>query len=94
MADSTLLHNATPEELVEKLSVSVKEQLDAFRKELENKETADELLNQKEVCDLLKIDPSTLWNWVKKGKINKYGIGKRRYYKRSEVIQSLILYKV
>ena len=49
--------------------------------------------SEKEVCDLLQIDPSTLWHWVKNGRIKKYGIGKRRYYKRNEIMESLIAYK-
>lgn len=28
---------------------------------------------------------STLWNWEKMGKLTSYGIGGKRYYKRSEL---------
>lgn len=28
---------------------------------------------------------STLWNWEKMGKLNSYGIGGKRFYKRSEL---------
>lgn len=51
----------------------------------------EELLSREEASKFLKIDISTLWSWTKKGKINVYGIGSRRYYKKSELIQSLIL---
>ena len=50
----------------------------------------DELLTRKQVCELLQIDSSTLWHWTKKGKVTCYGIANRRYYKRSELMQSLI----
>ena len=93
MAKSTLLHNATPDELIEKFNESLKEHLNAFKKEISNTESAEELMTQKEVCELLRIDASTLWNWCNQGRIKKYGISKRRYYKRSEIMDSLILSK-
>jgi predicted DNA-binding transcriptional regulator AlpA len=93
MAKSTLLHDATPDELIEKFNQNLKVQLDAFKKELTNSDSADELMTQKEVCELLQIDPSTLWHWCNQGRLKKYGIAKRRYYKRSEIMEALILLK-
>jgi len=93
MANQTIFHNASPEEIAEKLSESLKIHFDHLKKELASAE-ADELLTQKEVCELLKIDPSTLWHWVKNGRVIKYGIAKRRYYKRSEILESLIKFNV
>lgn len=58
--------------------------------QIENKQE-EVLLTREEASKFLKIDISTLWSWTKKGKINVYGIGSRRYYKKSELIQSLIL---
>ncbi|MGV0830241.1 helix-turn-helix domain-containing protein [Empedobacter brevis] len=56
----------------------------------ENKQD-EELLSREEASKFLKIDISTLWSWTKKGKINVYGIGSRKYYKKSELIESLTL---
>ncbi|MDO8315999.1 MAG: helix-turn-helix domain-containing protein [Flavobacterium sp.] len=39
---------------------------------------------------MLKINISTLHNWTKKGTIIAYGIGNRVYYKRGELMASLI----
>ncbi|MEJ6623895.1 MAG: helix-turn-helix domain-containing protein, partial [Flavobacteriaceae bacterium] len=39
---------------------------------------------------LLKVDPSTLWRWTNKGKVTAYGIGSRRFYKKEELLSSLI----
>ena len=49
-----------------------------------------ELLTREEACMLLKVDSSTLWRWTNKGKITAYGIGSRRFYKKEELLNSLI----
>ncbi len=48
-----------------------------------------EYYTRREVADLLKIDLSTIHNWVKKGKFSKHCIGRRTYYKRSEVEKAI-----
>ena len=49
-----------------------------------------ELLTRKEVIALLKITSPTLWSWSKQGKLKSYGMGSRVYYKRNEVMESII----
>lgn len=49
----------------------------------------EEYLTRKEVCEMLKIDKSTLWRWTKEGLIAAYGAGNRVYYKRSEIEAAL-----
>ena len=49
-----------------------------------------ELLTRDEACKLLKVDSSTLWRWTNKGKITAYGIGSRRFYKKEELMNSLV----
>ena len=51
---------------------------------------SDYLLTRNEAAEFLNIDISTLYLWVKKGKINSYGIGNRRYFKKQEVIDALV----
>lgn len=48
-----------------------------------------DLLTPKETAEFLKISLPTLWRWQKKGKVKCYGIAGTRYYKRSEVVESL-----
>ena len=83
----------TPSELAKLISDGVQSQLQDFKKDLLSQEANDELLTRKETCEFLKIDSSTLWAWTKKGKVSSYGIANRRYYKRSELIESLKLVK-
>jgi len=79
----------TPEQLAELISKGVKSQLDDFKKDLALN-APDELLTREQAFEFLKIDSSTLWHWTNKGKITAYGIGNRRYYKRAELLASLI----
>ena len=50
----------------------------------------DELLTRTEAMQYLKITTATLWRYEKKGKITSHGIGGKRYFKKSELEQSLI----
>ena len=55
--------------------------------------TDQELLTREETCKLLKVDSSTLWRWTNKGKVKAYGIGNRRFYKKEELLESLVKLK-
>lgn len=57
------------------------------------KKESEGLLTREEATQFLKVDSSTLWRWTKEKKIKLYGIGSRRYYKKSELLESLILLK-
>ncbi|MDR7208408.1 helix-turn-helix domain-containing protein [Flavobacterium piscis] len=90
--NSIIVHNIDVLQFEELLKSTVKEQFDNFKKSSpQNNE--EELLTREETYKLLKIDSSTLWAWTKKGKIKAYGIANRRYYKRSEILECLILLK-
>lgn len=92
MTNSILLQNVSPEQFKELMTNVFKTQLEDFKKEL-NTHNPDELLTREQTCDFLQIDSSTLWHWTNKGKVVAYGIGNRRYYKKAELLQCLILLK-
>ena len=75
----------SPEELQMAIADEIKDCLSS----LEPKPPTD-YLTRKETAALLKVDLSTLWHWVKKGKLQAYGISGRVYFKREEIEQSLI----
>jgi len=79
----------TPQQLSELINEGVKNQLLEFQKNLNSQQANDDLLTREETCKFLSIDSSTLWAWTNKGKVKAYGIGNRRYYKRSELLTSL-----
>ncbi|WP_298266056.1 helix-turn-helix domain-containing protein [uncultured Lutibacter sp.] len=93
MKNSIILQELTVEELKELIGSTVKKNVAELHKELQSKKFTEELLTRDAACKFLKIDSSTLWSWTKKGKVKAYGIGARRYYKRSELLECLTLLK-
>jgi hypothetical protein len=93
MENSILLQSLTVEQLQQLVSTSVRTGIQELQKELQSKDNSEELMTREETCLFLKIDSSTLWAWTNKGKVKAYGIGVRRYYKRSELLQCLTLLK-
>jgi excisionase family DNA binding protein len=51
------------------------------------------LLTQSEVCSFYKVSKTTIIKWQKEGKIKAYSIDNERRYKKSELLDSLILMK-
>ena len=90
MNDSTILHSIRPEKLFS-LFQEIRNDLFELKNKFEPK-TPDELLTPKEVALLLKCDLSTIYNWAKKGRLLRHGIGNRTYYKRHEVESAIIQY--
>ena len=88
-----ILNGTTDKKLVSLISECLKNHITDLKKQLQSNEANDELLTREETCTLLQINSSTLWAWTKKGKVTCYGISNRRYYKRSELLQSLIQLK-
>ena len=83
------LHQTTPEELVNVILLGVKKEIEILKQEFRPKEP-EEYLTRTEVSKMLKIDLSTVHHWTKRGKLKPYGLGRRVYYKRSEIEQALI----
>lgn len=77
--------------ILEKIS-SIESDLNNLKLNFQPKEP-EELMTRQETAEYLKIDSTTLWHWTNKNKVTAYGIGARRYYKRSEIINSLVKLK-
>jgi hypothetical protein len=91
--NAILLQNLTIEQLQQLIGTIVKDGIKEFQGEIQSNYNSEELLTRKQTCKFLKIDSSTLWAWTNKKKVNAYGMGARRYYKRSEVLECLTLLK-
>ena len=91
--NAILLQNLTVEQLQQLIGTSVKNGILELQKELQTKDNSEELMTRDETCKFLKIDSSTLWAWTNNGKVKAYGIGARRYYKKSEIMECLTLLK-
>lgn len=79
-----LLNGITIEQLAEALKPLLQLQATVTPQQVENN-----LLTQDETCKLLSINKTTLWKHSKSGKLKKYGIGNRVFFKRSEVLEAV-----
>ena len=91
--NAILLESLTVEQLQQLIGTSVKNGIIELQKELQTKDNSEELMTREETCQFLKIDSRTLWAWTNQQKVKAYGIGARRYYKRSELLECLTLLK-
>jgi hypothetical protein len=87
--NAILLQNLSVEQLQQLIGTSVRNGILELQKELQTKDNSEELMTREETCQFLKIDSSTLWAWTNNGKVKAYGIGARRYYKKSEIMECL-----
>lgn len=92
MEHQIILQGTTLEALVKLINEGVKSQLEDFKKNL-NTNDPDILLTRAEACEFLKIEQTTLYFWVKSGKVPCYGIANRRFFKKSDLLNSLTLLK-
>lgn len=87
--NAILLESLTIEQLQQLIGTSVRNGIFELQKELQTKDNSEELMTREETCQFLKIDSSTLWAWTNNGKVKAYGIGARRYYKKTEIMECL-----
>lgn len=85
------IENISVDELTEIIAEKLVDKLEKRIATLISKQNDDELLSRTETAKILKVELTTLWSWTKKGKITAYGIGNRVYYKRGEIMKSLII---
>jgi excisionase family DNA binding protein len=62
----------------------------AMQESVSNKSSALNLYTREEAAKMLSVDLSTLHSWVNKGFIASYGIGSRRYFKESDILEALV----
>ncbi len=83
------------DQLVKDIVRELRKDINQLKKEFQPKEP-EEYLTRGEVSKMLKVDLSTIHLWSKSGRLKRYGIGKRVYYKRSEIeseLEELIVIK-
>lgn len=83
-----LIIEITPEELSELIQSSVEASLSKFKEELQPNDP-DELMSRKEAAKYLQISLTTLWHWMRDGKVKYYKNGSKIYFKRQELVDSL-----
>lgn len=85
-----LIYSINPNELKDALIESVTNQLNDFKKHLENQNKTTEYLSRNDVSKMLGINLSSVHNWTKNGILQAYQISGRVYYKRSEIEESIV----
>jgi len=91
MANATMFTVMPISELCELIKKSVADSFDNELKSfLKNSMKEDEqLLKIEEACQLLKVSKVTIHKWKKQNKIRSYRIGRKIYFKKSELLNSL-----
>ncbi len=60
---------------------------------IEASKKEEELLTVQETADFFKISKPTLYRWINEGAITVYGVSGSRFFKKSELIESLTALK-
>lgn len=85
--DATMFVAMPMDELLELIENRIVNGIEKCKSKLPPIQT-DELLNVEETCALLHVSKVTLHKWKKKKLIHPYRIGRRIFFKRSELINS------
>ena len=91
--NSIILENLTVDQLQQLIGTTVRNSIVELQKQIQTQSDNEALMTRDETCQFLKVDSSTLWAWTNQGKVKAYGIGARRYYKKSELLECLTLLK-
>lgn len=70
------------------LSIEIASQILNLQKKT-NPDEEDTLLNREETAKLLGISTVTLWKWTSKNILPAFRMGKKIFYKKSEVLNAL-----
>ena len=93
MENELRVESTTTAELIVKMTAKLrkdrKEDLDYILDKL-NFKSPEEYLTRNDVSQMLKVDLSTIHIWTRDGKLIRYKLGKRVYYKRSEIEDALV----
>lgn len=84
MSNQIFLNGITIEQLAETLK-----NLMLNPTQSKQQHSGGDFLTREEVCELLKINKTTLWKHSKSGRLKSYGIGNRVLYKSSEIMQAV-----
>jgi DNA-binding transcriptional MerR regulator len=81
-----LFEGSSSEEFIGMLCAKIREIVDSS-KQLEQQEP-EALLTRQDAADMLQITLQTLHNWTKEGVLTPRYLGRRVYYKKSEIINN------
>ena len=83
--EKQIFTNITEDRFRELIREVVREEISGL-----NNTDSEELIKAKEVCEYLKISKVTLYKWLNQGRITGYYLGRRLFFKKSEIDKALI----
>lgn len=88
MDNAILVNGITPEQLTEKILKEVKKEFKDLKQSYQPKEPED-FLTRLEVAKLLKISLVTVHQWSNTGILKRYKVGRRTYFSRKEINETM-----
>ena len=83
MQENLILTTINPEDFIQRIAQATRDLLQKEQPAETNKEK--DFLSPSEAADYLGVDYSTLHRWFVSKKIQKYGIGSKRYYSKEDL---------
>lgn len=85
--ETDLLYQIT-EPLINRIAIRTAELIQTRQNPIPD--PSEDLITPKEACELLKCTSVTLWRYQKKGRVTAFGIGGKKFFKRSQLLQSIV----
>ncbi len=89
-SNSILLHTISPDEfkaLLAEVKMDILEAIGSHQSnQSEGANALDELITREETASYFRVNVSTIRNWTRANILQKYSVGDRVYYKRSEIV--------
>ncbi|MGG5508108.1 MULTISPECIES: helix-turn-helix domain-containing protein [unclassified Myroides] len=82
-----------PQQLQQEILEGLKSEIKALKNSLTPQVQREGYITRKEAARLLEVDLGTLWNWKNKGYLMPCYIGRRVYYKQSDIDKAMIQQK-
>lgn len=82
MQENLILTTINPEDFIQRIAQATR---DLLQQEQPAETKEKDFLSPSEAADYLGVDYSTLHRWFVSKKIQKYGIGSKRYYQKSDL---------
>jgi len=78
------------EEFTQSIKEAIKSDLETIIKQLHPSMSGKEFLTRQETADYFEISLPCLHDWMNKGILHPYKVGKRTYFKHSELVETLL----
>lgn len=79
-----------PQRLQEEILEGLKSEIKALKNSLTPQSQREKYITRKEAAKQLDVDVSTLWHWKNKGYLMPRYIGRRVYYKQSDIDKAMV----